>query len=71
MSFIRFFRLVAFSTVFAPNAFRLLAALFAVSVVVARFDAVVSILFLSCVAVSVSVTPNAVRVIKCLKLRLM
>ena len=44
-----------------PNAFRLLAALFAVSVVTARFDAVLSILFLSVVAVVSSVTPNAAR----------
>ena len=61
MSFIRFFSLVAFSTVFAPNAFRLAAVLFAVSVVTARFEAVVSILFLSVVAVVSLVTPNAAR----------
>ena len=44
-----------------PSAFRLLSALFAVSVVTARFDAVLSILFLSVVAVFTSVTPNAAR----------
>jgi hypothetical protein len=59
--FQRFLVVSAVAVSVTPSAFRLLLALFAVSVVTARFDAVASILFLSAVAVVSLVTPNAAR----------